>query len=204
MNSLRASLAVAAVLAGAASSALGQVYKWVDQNGVTNYSGKPPTEINAVKKLDVVAERLSVYPPDKAVMRALDTASQRIDPVLTNRIDLLERQLAAERQARQYAAATEASVLQAAYEQCLAQRRVDCDGQVAYYAYAPISVAMRRQRQQHFVPSISLNGVTAGNVTAAIRSAGGRADDTPGAIGSSTFAFGSSSAARLNRSFHSR
>ncbi|MBI4293153.1 MAG: DUF4124 domain-containing protein [Betaproteobacteria bacterium] len=170
MNSLNAALALAAILVGA-TGAHGQVYKWVDQNGVTNYAGKRPTDIDAGLKLDVVEERLSIYAQDKRVLRALDTASQGISPVLSNRIDSLERQLAAERQARQYSAAAEASALQAAYEQCLAQRRVDCDTPVGYFPYTDVGAPRHRLRQRPFVPGVSLSGVTAGNVTSAIRSA---------------------------------
>ena len=206
MNLVPATLALAAILVGAAASAHGQVYKWVDRNGVTNYTGKPPTEISTVKKLDAAAERLSVYPQDKAVLRTLDTAFQASDPILSNRIEWLERQLAAERQARQYAVAAEASALQAAYEQCLAQRRVDCDSPLGYYPHTPFAgaVAMRRQRQQPFLPSVSLNGVTAGNVTAAIRSAGGRFNGIPGAKGTDIFTPGSSPVARFTRALPSR
>lgn len=196
MHSLLATLALAAVLVGAATSAHGQVYKWVDQNGVTNYAGKPPTDVNAVQELDVVEERLSVYAQDKRVLRALDTASQRIDPILSNRIESLERQLAGERQARQYAAAAEASALQAAYEQCLAQRRVDCGSPVGYFPTTDFAAPSHRQRQHPFLPSVSMKGVTAGNVTAAIRSAGGRLDGTPAASGTDTVTLRSSLAPR--------
>ena len=206
MNPRHAFLALVAVLVGASANVHAQVYKWVDQNGVTNYAAKPPTQTNSVKKLDVVAERLSVYAPDKAVLRALSSASSRNDPTLSNRIDWLERQLAAERLARQYAAAGEAGAMQAAYEQCLSQRRVDCDSLNGYYPYAPFAVAVtrHRNRQQPFFPNNSLSGVTAGNVTAAIRSAGGQVDDTPGAMGSGISGFGPSSAARAGRALRGR
>lgn len=153
--------ALAVVLAG--TPAWAQVYKWVDERGVTHYSDQAPPKQEAVKNLDIVADRLSVYTPDPSLMRPSE--HQGGDPVLSDRIDRLERQLQAERQARQYAAAAEAQAYMTAYEQCLADRRVDCDGYGGYYPYAaPVVVAAFRHRRFRPVAFPHVTGLTAGNV----------------------------------------
>jgi len=54
--------ALVLILALAASPALAQTYKWVDSKGVVTYSDSPPPSTAA--KPQVVAERVSVMPPD--------------------------------------------------------------------------------------------------------------------------------------------
>ncbi|MBI2316176.1 MAG: DUF4124 domain-containing protein [Betaproteobacteria bacterium] len=173
MNARQFGVAFAALLAGASAGAHAQIYKWVDENGVTNYAGKPPVAAQSAKELDVVPERISIYAQDPAVLRALETASaSRRDPLVYARIDRLERALAAERQARHDLLAAEAAAARAAYEQCLAQRRVDCETEsLGGYSPPPVAPAQFRRRQRPFVAEVTLNGVTAGNVTAAIRNA---------------------------------
>ena len=119
----------------AAIPAYAQVYKWVDERGVTNYSSEPPADRNARVNAATVADRMSVYAPEPAVQRAISAISTGKDRILSDRIDSLERQHAAEGQSSQYAAAAEARAAQAAYVQCLAERRVDCDYDSAYYPY---------------------------------------------------------------------
>lgn len=179
MKSLQLTLTLAAALIGATAGAHAQVYKWVDHNGVTNYAGKPPADRQAVKNWDVVEEKISVYVEDPAVLRSLATASAaKRDPFLYDRIDRLERQLAAERQARHDALMAQAAASQAAYEECLAQRRVDCDGYGGASPYvAPVQIQPRRKP---FRPGLALHGVTAGNVTTAIRNARGSFEVVPG------------------------
>ncbi len=178
MNSVLTSLAIAAILLLAAGGATAQIYKWVDENGVTNYGNKPPAK---VAKVQPVTERISVYSPQKAP----EIAQAAPVPMLANRVEDLERQLAAEREARDYAARAEASAAQAAYDQCIAQRRVDCDSALYTYPYAPVAVVAARGRHRPpsnaVLPGLNLAGVTAGNVTMAIRASGGRTIDTPGA-----------------------
>ena len=192
-----------AILVAAPASA--QVYKWVDENGGTNYSSKPPSTGKAAKKFEIVADRISVYTPDRAVTRALEAGPQRSDGILSNRIDRLERQLEAERQARQYAAAAEASASQAAYDRCVAERRVDCGGYSGYYPYGPAVVFVRfHHRRPRFVPTVAVTGVTAGNVTAAIRAGGGSFNGTPGVTAGNVVTFRSFSAAPMSLGFSSR
>lgn len=195
-------LGALALLLGTASAAA-QVYKWVDDKGVVTYSGTPPARAGV--KVDVVADRITVYSPDAALLQATKAARQRSDQGLMERIERLERDLQAARRSRQYAAAAEASAAAYAYERCRAERRVDCDGYSDYAPHAPVVVTTAfRQRQQAFIPSVSLAGVTAGNVAASVRSAGGRANLTPGAMPDDWVANRPVRAASLSRGFRSR
>ena len=155
---------LAVVIAGAPAWA--QVYKWVDERGVTHYSDQAPPKQAAEKKLDIVTDRLSVYTPDPSLIRPSGRSGS--DPALSDRVDRLERELQAERQARQYEAAAEAQAyMTAAYEQCLADRRVDCDGYGGYYPYAaPVVVAAFRHRRFRPIAIPHATGLTAGNVVA--------------------------------------
>jgi len=159
MKALGSSLVVI-LLAATGGPAHAQIYKWVDEAGKTHYSDKAPT---GGKKLDTVTDRISVYTPDPSIARAAATAGS--DPVLSDRVDRLERQLRAERLARQQvelAAFTQAS--QAAYERCLSERRVDCDSYGGTMPYAgPIAVVPVRHRRPILVRT-SFTGLTAGNL----------------------------------------
>ena len=182
-----------------------QMYKWVDENGVTNYSGEPPSPSKAAKKFGIVEERISVYTPDSAIDRRLQAGASTNEGILSKRIDGLERQLEAERQARQYAAAAEARASQAAYDMCVGERRVDCDGNSGYYPYAPgVVFAPSKIRRPRFVPAVDVTGVTAGNVTAAIRAGGGSFNGTPGVTKGGAVTFQSFPATRMSRGFPSR
>lgn len=154
----------------AALSAHAQVYKWVDEHGVSNYSSAPPAKITARLKPAIIEDRISVYPSGPAVQKAISAISQSKERMLSDRIDLLERQLAAERQASQYAAAAEARAAQAAYAQCLADRRVDCDDASGYYPYGAGGVAtVIHHLPRPRIPAMARSGVGAGDFKAAIR-----------------------------------
>src|SRR5262245_32051648 len=88
---------------GATPALSAQLYKWVDERGVTNYSNQPPADPNAAGNVRPVEGNLSVYSPDPALTRAVGAFRQEIsNRGLADRVDYLERELAAERQARQY------------------------------------------------------------------------------------------------------
>ena len=149
------------LLAAAVGPAHAQIYKWVDAAGKTHYSDTAPMD---GKKPGTVADRISVYAPDPTLLaRAAATPEQ--NPVLSDRVDRLERQLHAERLARQQyelAAFTQAS--QAAYERCRSERRVDCDSYGETMPYAgPIAVVPVRHRRPILVRT-SFTGLSAGNV----------------------------------------
>src|SRR6266849_10313323 len=85
------------LLAAGCAPAYAQIYKWVDEAGKTHYSDTAPV---GRKKIDTVADRISGYAPDPALL-ARATATPGSDPALSDRVDRLERQLHAERLARQ-------------------------------------------------------------------------------------------------------
>ncbi|OGA54526.1 MAG: hypothetical protein A3G24_13820 [Betaproteobacteria bacterium RIFCSPLOWO2_12_FULL_62_13] len=145
----------------ATAPAFAQVYKWVDERGVTNYSNQPPADPKTARKLALVEDGLSVYTPDKAFMQAVDAFRQRSARVSAERVAGLERELEAERQARQYAAAAE---VRAAYDYS------------SYYPYGPavVFVPFRHRPRRIVQPQLTpgtiaghvtgMNGVIAGNV----------------------------------------
>lgn len=154
----------------AAITADAQVYKWVDERGVSNYSSAPPAEVGAGVKPAVVADRISVYPSEPALQRALGVISASKERALSDRIDFLERQLAAERQSLQYAAAAEARAAQAAYARCLADRRVDCDDAAGSYPYGTGGVATVIQHwPKPRIPAMARSAAVAGDFRDAIR-----------------------------------
>jgi hypothetical protein len=114
-------LVSALVLAGGAHA---QVYKWVDDKGVVNYSSTPPPKGRSAVTLDEDKGRVTTIPAPDA-QRGAGAATG--DPALRQRVDQLERDAAAQRQtaAQQEAAAAES--YRRWREQCLAERRVDCD-----------------------------------------------------------------------------
>lgn len=107
----------------AAGPAAAQMYKWVDDKGVVTYSNTPPPSTSQ-KKVDAIADRVTVYTPDAELNRAMARGASR-----DAKIDSLERQLEAERKARRTTTAStdRAARLAAAYEKCVADRRVDCE-----------------------------------------------------------------------------
>ena len=70
-------LALAAVLAIAATDAAAQTYKWTDENGVVNYSNTPPPKKPGATAPTVVEEKISVYTPEQAVTDSLENARKR-------------------------------------------------------------------------------------------------------------------------------
>lgn len=130
----------ALVLAGGAQA---QVYKWVDEKGVVNYSSTPPPTGGPAVMVDESKGRVTTVPAPEVQRDAAATG----DPALRRRVEQLEQEAAAQRQmaAQQDAAAAEAYRRWRA--QCLADRRVDCDdpyrGSLDYryeygYAYPPL------------------------------------------------------------------
>lgn len=121
--SFRLALLAAALVAAMPASA--EMYKWVDDNGVVTYSNTPPTA-RQPKKIEAVPERVSVYTPDAELSKAMSPEAKR-----DAKISKLEKQLEAERRARQSATqahrATPTERQSAAYERCVADRGVDCD-----------------------------------------------------------------------------
>ena len=68
-------IVLAAVLA--AAPAYAELFKWVDARGVTNYSNQPPDDPASAKKLTPVANRMSVYTPDKPLLDAVEAYREK-------------------------------------------------------------------------------------------------------------------------------
>jgi hypothetical protein len=64
---------MAAAAAAAAGSA--ELYKWVDERGITNYSSDPPPKGRAAKP--IADDRVSTYTPDQAVTEAIEAERTR-------------------------------------------------------------------------------------------------------------------------------
>jgi len=157
---IRLTIVLVAILAAAPACA--QLYKWVDERGVTNYSNQLPTDPKAAKKLAPVEDRISVYTPDKALTQAVEAFRQKSGQASAERIASLERELEAERRARQHAIAAAA---QAAYDPCLSQG-INCNGiYSSSYPYDPGFVFVPTRHRLRRINQIQLPlGATAGNV----------------------------------------
>ena len=84
-------LAFAAIVPRAAAT---EIYKWVDEKGVTNYSGAPPASARA-RRLDPRSAMVSVYTP------APVDAARLADSIQRRRIARLEEEVQAQRRASQ-------------------------------------------------------------------------------------------------------
>ena len=118
---------LAAILAIAPASA--ELYKWVDERGVTNYSNEPPAAAPA-NKLARVANTISVYTPDENFMRAVKAVREKAILALS------EPEPPRSPVAR-------ISTQQSGYDQCLMSGRLGCDDlyrsyQPAYYLPAAV------------------------------------------------------------------
>src|SRR5215831_17579480 len=134
------SSALASILALTAWPALAQVYKWVDEKGVVNYSSEAPAD-RKVTKLDPKAARVSIVGTDDSTKQMAMTRPSANERVLAEKIDRLERKLDEERYARRVSEAQTQAAADSWYQQCLRDRRVDCDyaGMDPYYSsgYGP-------------------------------------------------------------------
>jgi hypothetical protein len=54
-----------------------ELYKWVDEKGVVNYSNEPPAKTKGGQAPTVVEDRLSVYTPEKSVTEAIERNKER-------------------------------------------------------------------------------------------------------------------------------
>jgi uncharacterized protein DUF4124 len=152
--------AVAGPLA-AASALADTIYKWVDDQGTVHYSNARPAD--ATRRPEIVSEdRVSVIQSEPPAVRAA-AAARAETAYLNRRIQNLEYELAAQRQAAAAYAAADA----AQYDQ-------------GSYAPYPVVLYPGRIIAGHRVPlrgsrSMSrITGVTAGNVVTFASQRGGR------------------------------
>lgn len=167
LRAFRNCIVAIAAMAAVAPAGAQQLYKWVDDRGVTNYSNQPPADPKSAKNLRPVEDKLSVYSPDPSLVQAIEDSHKNFDQRQTRRrIEELEDQVAAERSARQQAAAA-AQNGQRTYDACIAAGRLDCGEIYGIYPYpAPVVVVPRRHRHQPIPQAVLTPGTTAGNVTA--------------------------------------
>ncbi len=146
----RSAALVTALLA--AAPAWAQVYKWVDDKGVVNYSSQPPANRKSAL-LDPNSVSVSVYTPHESLSRAVRATPNASDKALEERIASLERRLEAERYSRQILADAQMRLSEQRFEQCSRDRRVDCDlgGLDPYYAPYWTTVVASRPHP-HFRP----------------------------------------------------
>jgi hypothetical protein len=118
-------VAVSTLLLVIGSTCGAEVYKWVDENGVTNYGSAPPPDRKA-RQLPKDAPGLTIVPatPPPAASAA---ASGKDGNSTDDRIDRLERELELERARRASASEAAADERRAAIERCEANRGIDCD-----------------------------------------------------------------------------
>src|SRR5262245_18045530 len=128
---MRPSFLLIVLLALAATSAQAQVYKWVDERGVVTYSNQKPMNPESVKKFAVVEEKVSFYSPDNALLKAIE-ANRATGSNLSSRVADLERQLDAERRARQQQVAYAA----APQRELCTMPAAECAGLVDSYNYS--------------------------------------------------------------------
>lgn len=152
MRLILSSVLTAVLLTALPASA--QVYKWVDEKGVVNYSNEAPAGGKATQ-LDPKSSRLSIVGTGDAQKTVLASAS---DSALSEKLDRIERKLDAERYARSVSDAQAQAAADSWYQQCQRDRRVDCDyaGTDQYYDgywpyYGTVVGARPRFHQRPFV-----------------------------------------------------
>jgi hypothetical protein len=111
----------ACVALSVAAPAAAELYKWVDQNGVTNYSNEPPQGLGASYAVGV-ENRLSVYTPDPVFLQTVKTMR-----------DLTVRTLTMPRPPEPPPYAYTPTQPLTPYEQCLQSGRVGCEDLYGQY-----------------------------------------------------------------------
>jgi hypothetical protein len=144
---LKLLLASAAIAAAAPAGA--QLYKWVDERGVTNYSSQPPADPGSARQLKEVEDRVSVYTPDAALLRD---------------IEAFRRSAAEEsrRPAQRAEPPAPPRPVRAAHDPCANGYNSDCN--VPAIGYYPVYVKRHRPLAPYLPQSRLTPGVTAGNV----------------------------------------
>ena len=164
ISGLATALAITAVLLAPTSPVLAAtVYKWVDEKGVVNYSTTPPptarntVTINAAPALESAglsaADEEARYWRDKR-QREIQRDSRDYQDLRLRREteELRQLQIRQQMQLSAQAASAEDERRRLARDQCLRERRVDCDGSYTPYYPAPVVVRAPRQTIQQAAP----------------------------------------------------
>lgn len=157
-------LPIFAIAILAAPPAGAQLYKWVDERGVTNYSNQPPADPRLAQRVAPVADSLSVYSPDEALLRDMASGRQDRDRVAAERKRALEIELKAERLARERATASQA---RSTLDACVNVQSIGCTNVSPdiYYPYvAPVARPRARHRSKRIDQIRLPPGATAGQV----------------------------------------
>ena len=72
----RIGIAAAGAMLLALPAVSAELYKWIDENGVTTYSSEPPPRGRKATKVEA-EDRISTYTPDPAVTQALEAERNR-------------------------------------------------------------------------------------------------------------------------------
>ena len=145
MPAMRVAYPVLALLAltCVSATASAQLYKWIDERGITNYSNDAPPAATTANKLTRVENKISVYTPDESFMQAVKATRERSI-----------KALAEPEPVRSPVARIE--VQQSGYEQCVTSGRIGCDDLYpGYYpaAYLPAAYyPYRRLYPARFLP----------------------------------------------------
>ena len=160
ISGLATALAITAALLAPASFALAAtVYKWVDDKGVVNYSTSPPptarnmVAINATPALESgglsAGDEEARYWREKRQRESLRDSRDYQDLRLRRETEELRQlQMRQQIQLSAQAASADDERRRLARDQCLRERRVDCDGGAGGYSpYYPAPVVVRAPRQ---------------------------------------------------------
>jgi hypothetical protein len=163
------------MLIGIAPAEAAELYKWVDQNGVTNYSNEPPPKGTNVKPMVVPEDRLSVYTPEQSVTQAIERAKERAArPPLS--MPAPSRNVEPERRAL-----VPAPSIPPGYDPCSNPNDPNCQ----LYLYDGSPVFQGRRRPPVLVQPQLPPGTIAGNATASGGTIPGLSGTTPSAPPSS-------------------
>lgn len=129
------------------------MYRWVDENGITNYSNNPPPKSHTGKPATIIEDLTSVYTSEKAVTEALQKRAQKSAQPPQN------ASFTREPDARAKAAATPQPPIP--YDPCMTVGDPNC--RTTLYDSSPVFQG-RRIAQPLVQPQLPA-GATAGHVT---------------------------------------
>ncbi len=165
-----------AVLLGvlASNAAANTVFKWVDEKGVVNYATAPPPAARNLVAINAAPALVSTGQPGDEEARywrerrgreSLRDAREDQDVRLRRETEELRQvQIRQQMQLAAQSANSDEQRLRLAREQCLRERRIDCDGSggISYYP-APIVVrAVSRQSIRQVAPFPVSGGASSG------------------------------------------